>query len=384
MHGAHRLLPLLIVLLAACTSLRRPPGLEERVARIEQDRLTADIEALHGIGPRPIEDVEATAATVAWLRERLEGLGYEVLEEEVSYPTTSGRLVARVRRADGGPDAEIEELPLEPGAGRYGARVLESRSRTLRAQGWDVLGYVMQGLDGAWPGPLVAPNLFVEIPGSELPDRVLEVSAHYDTVPGSSGASDNSSGVAVLLELARVLADSRPRKTVRLCFFAAEEAGLVGSRLHVERLAADETSVVEALLNVDSVGHASDAPDSQRAPVRIPLVTWMPSVGDFVTVIGTNATGWLGDLFERCADAYVPDLEYYSANRIGGWFADGRRSDHAHYWDAGIPAVFLTDTGEFRSDTYHRPDDAPDTVDPVFVHRVARAVCATLLELDAR
>ena len=103
-----------------------------------------------------------------------------------------------------------------------------------------------------------------------------------------------------------------------------------------------------------------------------------------VAVIGTFSSGWLGNVFEAACDAYVPELPYYSANRIGGWFSDARRSDHAPYWDAGIPAVFLTDTGEFRSDDYHRPSDSPETVDALFLERVARATTATVLELTLR
>ena len=142
--------------------------------------------------------------------------------------------------------------------------------------------------------------------------------------------------------------------------------------------------MVEALLNLDSIGIRSNERGSQRAPIRIPLLTWMPSTGNFITVIGTYSSGWLGNLYEACVDAYVPDLRYYSANRIGGWFKDGRRSDHAHYRDAGIPAIFLTDTGEFRSDTYHRPEDTPDKLDYQFLESVTRATAAALLELRLR
>lgn len=110
----------------------------------------------------------------------------------------------------------------------------------------------------------------------------------------------------------------------------------------------------------------------------------MPSTGDFLTVIGTFSSGWLGNVFEASARAYVPELRLYSANRIGGWFADGRRSDHAPYWDAGIPAIFLTDTGEFRWEAYHQPEDRVEALDLEFLERVSRAAAATALELTLR
>ncbi len=370
-----------------CSSMRMPVEFVERVESIEQARIERSVQALHELGPRPIENVAATNATVAWLRAELEALGYAVSEEPVSTRTSNGRLVANVRKQGSGADGEQLEIELPNGFASYGARVLESQSRKLRAEGWEVLGYAMQSSNAEGAAPtslLVAPNLYAEILGSEQPERVIEVSAHYDTVPGCSGASDNSSGVAALLEMARVFSGATPRKTIRLCFFAAEEAGLLGSRVHIQNIVQDGKSPVDALINLDSIGFASDAPDSQQAPVRIPLVTWMPSTGNFITVIGTYSTGWLGNFFEDAADSYVPELEYYSANRIGSMFADGHRSDHAHYWEAGIPAIFLTDTGEFRSDNYHRPDDTPDSLNFPFVRQVAVAAAAAALELADR
>lgn len=373
----------LVASLGACTSVSKAPEFIQRVDRIEQARLEQLVLALHEIGPRPIEDVAATQRTMAWLRGQLEQSGYTVTEEEVTKVSPTAQLVARVRPADAPEETEITEIAFPAGFASYGTRVLESQSRRLRSEGWLVLGYAMKFGEGT-PEPLVASNLLAEIEGTEHPDEVIEVSAHYDTVAGSPGASDNSSGVAVVLEMARVLAGGSPRRTIRFCFFAAEESGLLGSAVHMERLRQPDQPEVVALLNLDAVGFASAEPDTQQAPVRIPLVTWMPSTGDFITVIGTFSTGWLGNVFEACADVYAPDLEYYSANRIGGFFDDGRRSDHAHYWDAGIPALFLTDTGEFRSDNYHRPEDTPDQLDYVFLDRVARAATGTVLELSAQ
>jgi len=386
MHGVGKLRLLfaasLLAALGACTSVYKRPEFVERVERIDQTQLEQLVLALNEIGPRPIENSAATLRTIAWMRGQLEQHGYTVTEEEVTMSVSVGPLVARVRKQGSGPEGEVIEIGFPPGFASYGARVLESQSRRLRAEGWQVLGHAV-GTPENEPEPLFALNLFAEIPGSDLADEVIEVSAHYDTVPGSPGASDNSSGVAIVLEMARVLAGSSPSRTIRFCFFAAEEADLLGSAVHVERITQPDAAEVVALVNIDSVGVYSEEPDSQRAPVRIPLVTWMPSTGNFVTVIGTFSSGWLGNIFEASSDAYVPELKYYSANRIGGFFDDGRRSDHAHYWDADIPALFLTDTGEFRSNSYHRPEDTPDTLNYVFLYHIAQAATATVLELSA-
>lgn|GEM_PF-329285 len=370
-----------LLLLSACSMPRRPE-IAERIAGIDEARLRAHVAALCELGPRPIEDTVATERTVAWLRGQLERLGLEVSEEPVSWLAQTGRLIANVRRRDADPDSEPEQLDLEPWYWAYGSRVIESQSQRLRGEGWELLGYSVRFSDAALV-EVRAPNLLVEFPGSSGRPGVVELSAHYDTVAGSPGADDNSSGVAALLEIARVLAASPPERTVRLCFFAGEEQGLLGSEVHVAGLQRRGEDVV-GLLNLDSVGYATGAPDSQQAPVRIVFVTWMPSTGDFITVIGDWSSGSLGNLFEAAVDTYVPELPYYSANRIGGWFEDGRRSDHAPYWDAGIPALFLTDTGEFRTNTYHRPGDLPAELDYRYLRQVAQAAAAAALELARR
>jgi hypothetical protein len=356
---------LLISMSGACTSLYKGPEFVERVDRIDQDQLEEMIVALEKIGPRATADSAATERTATWIRGQLEGYGYTVIEEEFDAPTGARTPVVLVRKKDSGPDGETLEIPL-------GSR----SSKELESEGWEASGSYLK------PVTVKALNLFAEIPGSELADEVIEVNAHYDTVSGSPGASDNSSGVAIVLEMARVLAGGAPSRTIRFCFFAAEESGLDGSRAHVERILQPDTPEVVALINLDSVGFYSEEPDSQKAPVRIPLVTWLPSTGNFIAVIGTFSTGWLGNIFEASADAYVPQLKYYSANRIGGFFKDALRSDHAPYWDAGIPALFLTNTANFRSKTYHRPEDTSEKMNFLFVSRVAQAATATVLELS--
>ena len=58
---------------------------------------------------------------------------------------------------------------------------------------------------------------------------------------------------------------------------------------------------------------------------------------------------------------------------------DSRRSDHASFWDVGVPAVMLTDTANFRNPNYHRRGDTIDTLDGVFLAAVARGVERAIL-----
>jgi hypothetical protein len=80
-----------------------------------------------------------------------------------------------------------------------------------------------------------AMNITGEIPGSDLKDQVVMIGAHFDTWHASPNASDNTSGVAVALEAARILhaVGAKPRRTIRVALWSGEEEGLIGSRAYV-------------------------------------------------------------------------------------------------------------------------------------------------------
>lgn len=222
-------------------------------------------------------------------------------------------------------------------------------------------------------------NLIATRRGLGAADRIIEIGAHYDTVRHSPGADDNASGVAAVLEIAQLIASAPTDLTLRVCLFAGEEVGLLGSAHHVRQIVT-RADRVEAMVNFEMVGFASTAERSQRSPVHLPWLT-LPSTGDFLVVAGTSSSAWLGRRCEASIDAYVPTLRYYSANHLGGWFADAARSDHASYWAADIPAIMLSDTADFRNPNYHRVTDRPDTLDPAFLTNVTRAGLATVIGL---
>ena len=98
--------------------------------------------------------------------------------------------------------------------------------------------------------------------------------------------------------------------------------------------------------------------------------------------MGNSTSAALGNDFEDAIDAYVPELPHYSANRIGGRFKDGYRSDHAEYWKASLPAIFITGTGEFRNPNYHLTSDTPETLDFDRMVLVTKGVCWAILNAE--
>ncbi|MEM3895203.1 M28 family metallopeptidase, partial [Thermofilum sp.] len=82
----------------------------------------------------------------------------------------------------------------------------------------------------------------------------IYVTAHYDSVQGVPGATDNAGGTAMVLALAKALSASRPKRTVRFALFGAEELGLRGSLFHVNSLSDDEKKKIKTVVNLDVHG----------------------------------------------------------------------------------------------------------------------------------
>lgn len=221
--------------------------------------------------------------------------------------------------------------------------------------------------------------------GATLPDELVVVAAHYDHIAGCAGADDNATGVAATLEIARVLAKAEFDRTVMIACWDEEELGLKGSEAFVPLIAQMKTDVV-VNFNFDAIGFRSSEPNSQQVPQGFGLVFADVYAeleadqfrGDFIAVIANSLA--MDDALAYAAAADRIGLPQYVIPLPGGQetseaFADLRRSDHASFWDAGYPAVFLTDTADFRNADYHcmtSPDEVSD-LDLGFAADVTRA-----------
>lgn len=231
-------------------------------------------------------------------------------------------------------------------------------------------------------------NLVATLPGSDPQLPMLLLGAHYDGPPGSPGADDNASGVAVLLEAARLLAGSAPRCTIKFVAFTLEEPQyigrfLIGSRHYVE-LARRRGENYAVALVLESVGYCDQREGSQRLPplVRVPGI----SRGNFLAVIGNHHSRHHAERFTQVAARRVPQLPVipYSAPPLLARFIPQLfLSDHAAFWGAGYPALMLTDTVPLRNPHYHQPTDTPETLDAAFLAGVTTAVVGALQEWSA-
>lgn len=233
-------------------------------------------------------------------------------------------------------------------------------------------------------------NVVCEIPGSDPAAPRVLVGAHIDTVRGSPGADDNASGVAGVLECARLLAAARKegggfRRTVELVVFDLEEQQLytyrVGSRRYTARARSEGVAYAGALI-FEMIGYTSREEGSQRIPL---LVRWkdIPRTGDFLAAVGDWKSGELLEGFEGAARDAAPELDVYTHRTpFRGWLVwQTRLSDNASFWSDGYPALMVTDTAFLRNPHYHGPRDRADTLDYRFMGQVVDASVELVLRL---
>ncbi|MBI1853943.1 MAG: M28 family peptidase [Planctomycetes bacterium] len=217
-------------------------------------------------------------------------------------------------------------------------------------------------------------NVAGEIAGGASKDDIVVIGAHYDSVEGTVGANDNASGVAALLSLARALATSKPARTLRFVAFANEEPPWfqtpnMGSLVYA-RACRERGDRIVAMLSLETIGYYSSVSGSQRYPFPLSLV--YPSTGDFIAFVGD-----LGSraLVREAIDVFRQTTHFPSeGGALPGWIPGIGWSDHWSFWQAGYPAIMVTDTAPFRYPHYHTTRDTPDQLDYERTARVVRGL----------
>lgn len=180
-----------------------------------------------------------------------------------------------------------------------------------------------------------ARNIIGKISG-ESSDSCLVITAHYDHLGmmGNAmfpGASDNASGTAMLLDLMRFYSKNRPKHDIYFISFAAEEAGLIGSKYFVDNPLFD-LSKIKFLVNLDLMGSAAEG----------------------ITLVN-------GSLFpEKMRNLAAINTENDLLPKIK---LRGKAANSDHYWfsEAGVPAVFIYTMGNAKA--YHDVYDIPSGLD---------------------
>lgn len=196
--------------------------------------------------------------------------------------------------------------------------------------------------------------------------RRLVIGAHYDVAGDQPGADDNASGVAGLLELARLIFKQKPVLNHRIdfvayCleeppFFASE---LMGSYIHARSLYENKTDVL-GMIGLEMIGFFSDEPFSQQYPTQ-ELAEKYPHTANFIGVIGiapyADFNNQIHRLMASPSTIDVQVVNFPEGNPLAGL------SDHRNYWNFGYPALMINDTSFVRNPNYHQKSDTIETLD---------------------
>ncbi len=199
-------------------------------------------------------------------------------------------------------------------------------------------------------GAVTVNNVLADIPGSERPDEWIIVGAHLDSWDFGTGAQDNATGVAMVLEAARAIAalEDRPRRSIRFALWGGEEQGQLGSTAYV-RAHAGELDRVVALLNADA--------GTGR------MIGWTaPGRDDMVRAVRTLAGSVLDEIG---AGTFDESLRY------------AFQSDGAPFVLAGIPTLDLNADDTTYEDIHHKATDTIERVDARQLAVGAAAIAAT-------
>lgn len=207
-------------------------------------------------------------------------------------------------------------------------------------------------------------NIWTEVKGTAAPGGgIIIIGAHYDSAVGTPGADDNASGVAGMLELARLSARNPLKRTVRFVAFTLEEFPAfmtrhMGSYLYAKGLR-DEGVKVHGMISLEMLGYFCSCEGCQIYPASL-FSLFYPKRGDFISFVGNLSSRTFTSEVERAfrevspfpieslsAPAFIPGVDF---------------SDHRNFWKFGYPAFMITDTAFYRNPNYHSPGDTAETL----------------------
>lgn len=211
----------------------------------------------------------------------------------------------------------------------------------------------------------------------EKKQRIV-IGAHYDVAGNQPGADDNASGVAGLLELARMLqefASSSPYR-IDLVAYSLEEPPFfrsqsMGSYQHAKSLNKDN-SIVKIMICLEMIGYFSIEEGSQSYPLPL-LSSFYSDVGNYIMVVGNLGGVKETKKVRALMRASSRELDVFSIN-LPFWIPGVDFSDHYNYWKFGFPAVMITDTAFYRNENYHLPSDTIETLNFYKMSAVVNAV----------
>jgi Zn-dependent M28 family amino/carboxypeptidase len=256
---------------------------------------------------------------------------------------------------------------------------LDRAARYIAAQ-FSTGGYVpqLQTFDVA---KIPVSNVEAALAGAARAAEIVVVGAHYDSVAGCPAANDNGTGVAAVLELAQRFSRRPQPRTIRFVAFVNEEPPFfhtpqMGSVVYASAAKARGDRVT-AMLSLETMGYYSDEPGSQHYPSEIAAL--YPDVGNFIGFVANDASA---QLLSQVRLAFEQRTRFPVQSMAGPADVDGIGwSDHWSFWQAGYPAIMVTDTAPFRYPWYHTVHDTTDKIDFEKLAQVVDGIEAVIVSL---
>ncbi len=199
----------------------------------------------------------------------------------------------------------------------------------------------------------------------------------------SEGADDNASGVAGLLELARLLSKEKLKYRIDFVAYTLEEPPFfrtkqMGSYIHANYLFQHKIPV-KGMICLETIGYYNDQPDSQEYPIKGMSLIY-GNTGDFITVVQNENSGEFGSELENL----MQEQNLISTKAFKGTSAlpGVDFSDHLNYWNFDFKAVMITNTAFYRNKNYHKKSDLLETIDLKKMSLVIEELYLAIKEID--
>jgi len=218
--------------------------------------------------------------------------------------------------------------------------------------------------------------------GPEEGERII-VGAHYDVCGNQDGADDNASGVAGILELAKLLKDKTSKYRIDLVAYTLEEppyfnSKQMGSYIHAKSLHDAHVSI-KGMISLEMIGYYSENENSQDYPIG--FMKWIyGNKGNYITIVQKSFCGAFAKQFKELSfeNNSIPTKAFRAPSFIGGISL----SDHKNYWKFGYSAVMVTNTAFYRNHNYHEETDKLATLDISKMGQTIDGVYRSLIALE--
>lgn len=252
----------------------------------------------------------------------------------------------------------------------------------------EVAQYIQQSLDSSgiisWEQKYIYDsteykNIICRYGNDSLPKIVI--GAHYDVCGDQPGADDNASGVAGLLELARIFQKEKPQLDycVEMVFYTLEEppffrTDYMGSYVHAKSLA-DAGTKVKFMASIEMIGYFSEEKKSQKYPVKL-MRLFYGSKGNFIALIGKPGMKKPVKKFKKRINKHGMKAKKLIAP---AGLAGVDFSDHLNYWKFGFKAFMITDTAFMRNFSYHEKTDTPERLNYGYMANVVQGIYYSII-----